>query len=466
MTKKIITISNPSNLPTIDFHKLRILQGDLKTLSKENLTKLCNSILKLNYFVPAFIWNSDNDLWILDATQRYHALEQLEKEGYEIPEIPYIEIEAKDRKDAAEKLLQITSRYGEINPETTFFEDFDIDLSFINDVEIPELDIKLEELAPETVEDEVPKPPTEPLSKTGDLWLCGKHRILCGGATKEADIRKLMDGKKADIVFCDAPYNMGKDFANDNLGWAEYLKFCEDVFNNIKNAAKAIFAIYWFGNFESLARIFLLFKDYFGFKREIVWYKSVSQGLDRFPQTCEYALYGEYGDVKFNQDVIRTDWHEYNFKEGLQRNIYEDIKEKGKESKYNKEYRDKQFEADLKIVTEGIIPKNVWFIKNRQGGFNFGNSEKMLHVSEKPIELCVRAILPVSKENDIIADFFLGSGTTLIAAHQTECICYGCEIDPHYIDVILDRYAKFTGNNPIREDGVKWSELKSSKVVS
>lgn len=136
---------NPNNLPVIDYRKLRILQGDLKTLSKENLTKLCNSIKRYGYFAPAFLWHSGNDFWILDATQRYHALEQLEKEGFGIPEIPYIEIQASDRKDAGEKLLQITSRYGEVNPTTSFFEDFDIDLSFIENIEIPELNIKLDE---------------------------------------------------------------------------------------------------------------------------------------------------------------------------------------------------------------------------------------------------------------------------------------------------------------------------------
>jgi len=187
MDKKII-ISNPSNLSTIDYHKLKILQGDLKTLSKENLTKLCNSILKHTYFVPAFIWRSDNNFWILDATQRYHALEQLEKDGYEIPKIPYIEIKAKDKKDASEKLLQITSRYGEINPETTFFEDFHIDFDFINDIEIPELDIKLEELAPEIIEDKVPEPPAEPLSKTGDLWLLGRW-VICPKCGKRHNIK-------------------------------------------------------------------------------------------------------------------------------------------------------------------------------------------------------------------------------------------------------------------------------------
>jgi len=140
--KKII-VKNPTNLPTIDYHKLKILQGNLKTLSEENKAKLCKSILKHGYFIPAFLWRSGKDFWILDATQRYYTLEQLEKEGYTIPEIPYIEIEAKDKKDAAEKLLQITSRYGQINEATTFFEDFDLSLDSIGDIEIPELNIKL-----------------------------------------------------------------------------------------------------------------------------------------------------------------------------------------------------------------------------------------------------------------------------------------------------------------------------------
>lgn len=136
---KSIVVHNPNNLKTVDYHKLKVLQGDLKTLTEENKAKLCKSILEHGYFIPAFVWCFKNDMYILDATQRYYALESLEEQGYTIPKIPYITIDAKDKKDAAQKLLQITSRYGTINESTTFFEDFDIDLSFIENVEIPEL---------------------------------------------------------------------------------------------------------------------------------------------------------------------------------------------------------------------------------------------------------------------------------------------------------------------------------------
>jgi ParB-like chromosome segregation protein Spo0J len=141
-----VIVLNPMNLPCVDYHKLSILQGSLKTLSEKNRTTLCNSILEHGYFIPAFIWRSGEDMYILDATQRYHALEELERKGYTIPDIPYIEIEAKDKKDAAKKLLQITSRYGEINPETSFFTDFDIDIAYLNDIAIPELDLAFEDL--------------------------------------------------------------------------------------------------------------------------------------------------------------------------------------------------------------------------------------------------------------------------------------------------------------------------------
>ena len=139
-----IEIDNPNNLSTIAYSKLVDLQGDLKILSESNLNKLKLSIIKYGFFVPKFVWKSDGKHYILDGHQTVKACESLEAEGYEIPGIPYVEIQAKDRKDAGEKLLQINSRYGAINPDTTFFEDFDIDLSFLDEIEIPELNIDIE----------------------------------------------------------------------------------------------------------------------------------------------------------------------------------------------------------------------------------------------------------------------------------------------------------------------------------
>ena len=409
MNKKIC-IKNPNNLLTIDYHKLKILQGDLKTLSKENLKKLCNSIKRYGYFIPAFVWRTNTDLWILDATQRFHALEQLENEGYKIPEIPYIEIEAKDRNDAAEKLLQITSRYGEINPKTTFLKDFDIDISFINDIEIPELDIKLDELVLETVEDEVPELPPESLSKTGDLWLCGNHRVLCGDATNEADIQKLMGDKKADMCFCDPPYNIGLKYEkyDDNKSAENYCNFIKQSMYNLKSISHLGASIYIMSGEKFLDLVQREFKHFFRYSQNLIWVKPTSN-LSNY-------------DYQYNHESIIYGWVD------------------GKSHKF---YGDKQEKTVIEV--------------NRDLGAKAVN-----HPAQRPIVLLTFFIHNSSLENDIIADFFLGSGTTLIAAEQLNRVCYGVEIDPRYVDVILDRWVNLTNEDPIREsDNVKWSELQS-----
>lgn len=156
-------------------------------------------------------------MFILDATQRYHALEELEKQGYVIPDIPYIEIEAKDKKDAAQKLLQITSRYGEINPETSFFADFNIELDYLNDIAIPELDLAFEDLdSKEIIEDEIPEVLEEAITQVGDLWTCGSHRVLCGNSTKAEDVERLMADKKVEMLFTSPPYSDMRSYSDKN----------------------------------------------------------------------------------------------------------------------------------------------------------------------------------------------------------------------------------------------------------
>jgi len=287
----------------------------------------------------------------------------------------------------------------------------------------------------------------------GDIIEIGEHRLLCGDSTDFEQVSKLMNGEKADMVFTDPPYNMNKGFANDNLSWEEFLIFAEKVLLNTFNLSKENCAIYWFGSFRSLAKILDIFEKYFLMKREIVWIKSVSQGLDRFPQSCEYLFYGEKGKPAFYQDAIRTNWREYNFEEGLRRTIYEDIEENGNNSKFSK--RGKRFEADKKIVEDGIIPKNYWMFKNRQGGYNFGRSEKLLHVNEKPVELCERGILASSLEGNIILDIFGGSGTTMVAAEKLNRRCYMIEIEPKYCQIIIDRMRNLDPDIVIKKNGMK-----------
>ena len=436
--KLAITVHNPNNLPCIDYHKLSILQGSLKILSEENKTKLCKSMLTHGFFVPAFIWRSGEDMYILDATQRYHALEALE-EGIElefdgkkefiirkIPDIPYIEIEAKDKKDAAQKLLQITSRYGEINEETSFFEDFDIALDYVNDIAIPELDLAFEDLDSKTIEeDEIPDVPEESITQVGDLWLLSKHRVLCGDATKAEDVERLMQGKKAVLMATDPPYGdswvqKAKDMnahgyvhsravlhgtiKSDDLSVTELKTFLDSFLECAKLAGNAPMPIYvWHGAKRMVFEQALLDAGYL-VHQPIVWIKkSFVIGRLHYHPRCEWALHG---------------W----------------------------------------LTSNGKCP--FYGKRNQSDVWEIDRENDKIHPTQKPVELFIIPILNHTKQGEIVYEPFAGSGTQLIAAEQTGRICYSVEIEPRYVDVILERFFNLTGNDPIREsDNKKWSEL-------
>ena len=149
----VIVVHNQNNLPTIDFHQLKELQGDLKITTPAKIEKLKNSIRKYGIFVPKFVWINDGTYYIEDGHQTIKALTELEQNGYDIPAIPYVIIEAKARKEAGEKLLMINSRFADFNLETSFFKDFDIGLEFMDEIEIDDLKTEVGDEKTFTLED-------------------------------------------------------------------------------------------------------------------------------------------------------------------------------------------------------------------------------------------------------------------------------------------------------------------------
>ncbi len=138
---KKIKVLNKNNLPTIEYYKLKDLQGGFKDISRADLDKLKESIKKFGIFVPKFIWISD-DYYIIDGHQTVKALKELEDEGYEIPPIPYVKIEAENKQDALKKLILINSRYGKINIFDNPINQVLIVDEIMRLLEIPELRVK------------------------------------------------------------------------------------------------------------------------------------------------------------------------------------------------------------------------------------------------------------------------------------------------------------------------------------
>jgi site-specific DNA-methyltransferase (adenine-specific) len=239
----------------------------------------------------------------------------------------------------------------------------------------------------------------------GDLIEIGNHRLLCGDSTDSDAVARLMDGQKADMVFTDPPYNVAyegktKDaltIKNDKMSIKDFSEFLSSIFNVLYLNSKEGSPIYVFGPIED--GTFLNAFNESGFKLQsiLIWLKNtIVLGRKDYHYKHEPILYG--------------------WKEGAAHKWYGD--------------RDKQ------TVFECNKPPR--------------NGE---HPTMKPIELCEFYINNSSQNNNIIIDSFLGSGSTMVAAHQLNRKCFGMELDPKYCQVIVDRMHKLDPSLEIKING-------------
>lgn len=258
-------------------------------------------------------------------------------------------------------------------------------------------------IEPDEKDDEVPEVPEEPVSKLGDLYILGEHRVLCGDSTKMEDLERLMDGKKADMVFTDPPYGVNyseKSKRNGHKGHAEI-----NADESVESAAEV------YG--EAFKRIAENTKD------GAVYYVCAPQGGDqemmmmmmmRSTIPCRHQLIWKKDSAVFSMGRLDYDYQHEPILYG--------------------------WKGSHNHVGNGRFKTSVWEIPRPKAS--------KLHPTMKPVELIEEAILNSSKGEDVVIDLFLGSGSTLIAAEKTGRICYGMELDPKYVDVIVKRWEDYT----------------------
>lgn len=249
-----------------------------------------------------------------------------------------------------------------------------------------------------TDEDAAPEVPTTPVTKLGDVWLLGRHRLMCGDSTSIDAVEKLMAGQKADMVFTDPPYNVafngrsGKHdvIKNDDLPEADFEQFITEVCNIIKAIDPKAYYIWCNWNFYGVLQGKL---DY---KTCIVWAKNVFGMGAGYRHQHEFCLFNGKVD-----EVVKN-------------------------------------ESDL------------WSIKK---------DTNYVHPTQKPVALSVRAFGNHVKLLNVL-DLFGGSGSTLIGAEQTGRNCFVMELDSKYCDVIVKRWQDFTGKEATLEaTGQKFADL-------
>lgn len=188
-----IQVHIPQGLPTISWATLKAeFEPNQLKAGERDVTKLKDSIVKNGFRIPLFVWMDGK--FITDGAGRFKALTELEADGYEIPDLPYVPIQAKDRQEAKSVTLMVSSQYGHVTEES--FAEFVLDMEGIDldFVQVPMTEIVATGEKPEIVEDEVPEPPAEPKAKRGDIYRLGRHRLMCGDATSEEDVKNLVGG--------------------------------------------------------------------------------------------------------------------------------------------------------------------------------------------------------------------------------------------------------------------------------
>ena len=253
----------------------------------------------------------------------------------------------------------------------------------LDEIGVMELDLRGEN---EIIEDEVPELPEEPKTKLGDLYILGRHRLLCGDSTKAEDVERLMDGQKADMVFTDPPY--GVDYKGINNDGRDGLSVLLDgAFKNACFNSKSGSAVYCFHS-DKCADIFhLVYRKHFYFSCEIIWDKGFTLSRGDYQSCHEPCMYGW---IKDGSHV---------------------------------------FYGDRKQTT-------IW---------NYPKETVSGHTTPKAIGFIAKALSNSSKSEDIIIDLFGGSGSTTMACEQLNRICYMMELDPKYCDVIVERWENLTG---------------------
>jgi DNA modification methylase len=399
----------PAAVELWPLEKLLPYAGNARLHDEDQVARIAASIVRFGWTVPALV---DERGVLVAGHGRLLAARRLGLKEVPVIRLAHLsEAEARAYRIADNRLTEMSSWDEEaLAAEFSRLKEdsFDLELTGFDQSEIDRLLGGLDEGGPASeAEDDVPEPPAVPVTRPGDLWLCGEHRVLCGDATVMADIETVLGGELADMCFTDPPYNVnyansatdkfkGKNrpILNDALG-KEFGAFLYDACVNILMLTKG--AVYICMSSSELDTLQKAFREAGGrWSTFVIWAKNTfTLGRSDYQRQYEPILYG---------------------------------------------WKDGTDHYWCGACDQG----DVWFVDKPH--------KNDLHPTMKPVALVERAIRNSSKSRDIVLDPFGGSGTTLIAAERAGRRARLVELDPKYVDVIVQRWETLTGGKAVRED--------------
>ena len=350
---------------------------------------------------------------IIGGHQRYNIYQKLKYK-----EVPVVWVDIPDLEKERELCLRLSKNTGEWNFDALA----NFDKEMLENVGFDDLD-SIFKLNSEEDEFDMQKKYEEIKNvriKRGEVFLMGSHRLMCGDCTKQEDLKRLMDSQKADMVFCDPPYNM--DYKSKKHGGILgdkqpeeiFIDFCVEFMSRLKENLKVGGAYYVCSGYGSyMPFVFAMNTVKLIFANPIVWVKnSLGMGMNDYRHKHEMMVRAKNTPIKKKK---KAEPLLYGWNEG------------------------KHFFIDVRNEAD------VWEIDRKATNI-------MIHPTQKPIALVSRAIRNSSKRGQIILDIFAGSGSTLISAEKEGRKCYAMDLDPKWCEAIMQRWESYVEGTAKKED--------------
>lgn len=390
----------------------------------KQVIQIANSIKEFGFNQPIVV---DKENVIIVGHGRYQAAHYLD-----LQEVPVLVVDIPEEKAKAYRLAD-----NKLNESAW---DMQLVIAELKELSLPMVDLtgfsRSLVLNPDKKDDEVPEVPKVAKSKPGDVYEMGNHRIICGDATKAEDFIKLMKETKADMVFTDPPYNVnytgsGKNTSegimNDKIGQAQFREFLIACFKVMRERVKDHAGMYIFHSpttqvqFEEAINM-----NGIEIKDQLIWKKPHNAlGQNDYRRNHEPFFYCQVKGIKakyYGDRMPVTAWD------------------------FHKTEAQLIAWAKQMIEAESTGKNTVWTMSREP-------LQDYVHPTQKPVELIMYALNNSSKVEDVVLDPFLGSGSTLIACEKTNRSCMGSELDPKFVDVIVQRWVDYTGNRNIKLNG-------------
>ena len=413
----------PRQIELWPIEKLRPYAKNAKIHGEAQVAKIAASMAKFGWTVPCLVAD-DGELiaghgrvlaaGALGLTEapviRLGHLDEAERRAYRIADNKLTELGEWDEAVLRDEIAGLLA------------EDFDLDLLGFSD---EDLDALLQD--PGTLdddsavdgEDDIPEAPVTPVSVAGDLWQLGSHRLICGDSTSADVVGRLLGSVKPLLMVTDPPYGVEYDPSWRNQAGAAKTKRTGKVLNDDRADWREAWSLFpgdvayiWHGALHAATVADSLIAAGFAIRSQIIWAKD--------------RLVLSRGDYHWQHEPC---WYA--------------VRVKGKG----------HWAGDRKQTT-------LWQIANKD------QDTETVHGTQKPVECMRRPILNNSSPGQAVYEPFMGSGTTLIAAETTGRVCLGVELNPTYVDVAIERWQSFTGQEAVLADsGETFSALKSQRLA-